>query len=77
MAQDSSTTASRLDSLKAYRTRPLAADLLVLVAATLVKWDRNRRSRRVLAQLTPHQLRDVGLTPEMVSEELRKPFWLI
>lgn len=32
-------------------------------------------SRRVLLELTPEQLRDVGLTPEQARQEGLKPFW--
>ena len=32
-------------------------------------------SRRALLELTPEQLRDVGLTPEQAREEGLKPFW--
>lgn len=32
-------------------------------------------SRRALLELTPEQLRDVGLTPEQAREEGFKPFW--
>ncbi len=33
------------------------------------------RCRRELSGLTPEQMRDVGLDPEMVRRESRKPFW--
>ncbi|TBN37475.1 DUF1127 domain-containing protein [Paracoccus subflavus] len=33
------------------------------------------RSRRALAALQPHHLRDVGLSSEQVSQEIARPVW--
>jgi hypothetical protein len=33
------------------------------------------RERRMLAELDPYLLRDIGLSAEQVAEESRKPFW--
>jgi uncharacterized protein YjiS (DUF1127 family) len=38
-------------------------------------WVRRARCRRELASLSPEQLRDVGLDPDMVRRESGKPFW--
>ncbi|MFE1598852.1 DUF1127 domain-containing protein [Methylobacterium sp. ID0610] len=38
-------------------------------------WLWRSRTRRELADLSPEQLRDVGLSPAAVRAELRKPFW--
>lgn len=35
-------------------------------------WWRGRRTRAHLSQLTEEQLRDVGLSPEMASREIKK-----
>ena len=51
--------------------RPILARLL---AATM-RWVARVRSRRELSELTPHQLRDVGLDVDMVRQEIAKPFW--
>lgn len=75
MTQASRITLARLDALRSRQSLPLAADLAVLVAATLVKWDLRHRTRRALSRLTPEQLRDVGLTPEMAAQETLKRFW--
>lgn len=46
----------------------------------VLKWTvaacQRARTRRHLAQLEPHLLRDVGLTPDNVASECAKPFWL-
>ncbi|MHC8336525.1 DUF1127 domain-containing protein [Pseudomonas sp. HLT2-19-2] len=34
-------------------------------------------TRKALLELTPEQLRDVGLSPEQAREEGLKPFWRI
>jgi len=33
------------------------------------------RTRKTLLELTPEQLRDVGLSPDQAREEGLKPFW--
>lgn len=33
------------------------------------------RSRRALAALQPHHLRDVGLSSEQVAQEIARPVW--
>ncbi|BAQ45749.1 MULTISPECIES: DUF1127 domain-containing protein [Methylobacterium] len=38
-------------------------------------WWRRARDRRVLAALTPAQMRDTGLDPDTVRQESLKPFW--
>ncbi|MBS0242678.1 MAG: DUF1127 domain-containing protein [Proteobacteria bacterium] len=43
---------------------------------TLQTWRRRLRERDELKELDARQLRDVGLDPEMVKREARKPFWL-
>lgn len=34
-----------------------------------------RRQRRTLADLSPHQLRDIGLTEEAAKREAARPIW--
>ncbi len=38
-------------------------------------WLTRHRSRRALACLDEHLLRDIGLTAQDASDELRKPLW--
>lgn len=46
------------------------------VATLLGRVMQRRRQRRELADLTPEQMRDVGLDPVSVRMECRKPFWI-
>ena len=39
-------------------------------------WLYRLRSRKGLADLTPEQMRDVGLNPAVVRREVEKPFWM-
>lgn len=45
------------------------------VAATLTLWLRNLATRRALAELPPHLLDDVGLSPAAARREAARPFW--
>jgi uncharacterized protein YjiS (DUF1127 family) len=45
------------------------------LASRLLDWAERSRSRRALAALSDHQLRDIGLTHVDVWGECRKPFW--
>lgn len=38
-------------------------------------WHRRAQGRHELAQLTPEQLADVGLNPQMIARICAKPFW--
>jgi uncharacterized protein YjiS (DUF1127 family) len=38
-------------------------------------WFKHAESRRALAMLSDHALRDIGLTRNDVERELIKPFW--
>ena len=49
----------------------------VMRAATQVNsWTRRARQRRELAALDARLLNDIGITPDQVQDEVRKPFWL-
>ncbi|EAR10017.1 DUF1127 domain-containing protein [Reinekea blandensis] len=39
------------------------------------RWVHRHRSRKALAQLSDHTLRDLGLTRGQSLTEARKPFW--
>ena len=52
--------------------KPRIARLLHVVEL----WLQRQRSRQTLADLTPEQMRDVGLNPVVVRREIEKPFWL-
>lgn len=67
--------ASHLAYLTAQNRIPAASLIAVRVAVVLSKWATRRRTRLALQQLTPDQLRDVGLTPADASLEARRVFW--
>jgi uncharacterized protein YjiS (DUF1127 family) len=52
---------------RAYRAAP--------VLRVVSGWLQRHRSRRALALLDEHLRRDIGLTVQDVTDELRKPFW--
>ncbi len=54
---------------------PLIAVLALRFAATVTKWERQRRSRVNLSKLDDRMLRDVGLTRHQANREANRPFW--
>ncbi|SMO42324.1 DUF1127 domain-containing protein [Ruegeria faecimaris] len=54
---------------------PLIAALAVRFAATVTKWERQRRSRINLSNLDDRLLKDVGLTNYQARREIERPFW--
>lgn len=48
---------------------------VIRISDTLHLWYERAVSRRRLASLDAHLLRDIGLTEADVWEEARKPFW--
>jgi uncharacterized protein YjiS (DUF1127 family) len=55
---------------------PLARALMGLAVAVLA-WEMRIRTRRSLARLDDHILRDIGLTSFDAETEVSKPFWSI
>lgn len=53
---------------------PVSAALFNLARVALV-WEQRRQTRRAMARLDGHMLRDIGLTAEAVEGETGKPFW--
>ena len=49
--------------------------LLARIGETLRIWNKRRRDRRLLAELTPRDLHDVGLSWSDIVYEAEKPFW--
>lgn len=56
------------------RLVPLAA-IALGVAVTLTKWSQRARTRRALARLDDHLLKDVGIDPRAARAEARRMFW--
>ncbi|GGF69399.1 hypothetical protein GCM10011332_24440 [Terasakiella brassicae] len=49
---------------------------LKTVHKTLFVWLHRHKSRKSLAYLSDHMLKDVGLTKAQVEAEIAKPFWV-
>ena len=49
--------------------------LFARIGETLRIWNKRRRDRRLLAELTPRDLHDVGLSWSDIVYEAEKPFW--
>lgn len=54
---------------------PLPAELALRVAVLLAQWSQRSRSRRALARLDGHLLKDVGLTRDQALDQARRHFW--
>ena len=46
-----------------------------VIVRTAMMWTERRGSRRDLAELDAHLLRDIGLTKAEAAEEAAMPFW--
>lgn len=57
------------------RPLPNLASVFKAAVQTVARWEQRRRSRRALATLDAHMLRDIGLTPGVAARETEKPFW--
>jgi len=54
---------------------PTLARVAVTVAVMATKWDMNKRTRRALSRLEPHELGDIGITPQEAAREANKRFY--
>lgn len=77
MTHLSQTPEDHLAYLMAQNRMPAASVIAVRVAVKVSQWATRRRTRLALAQLTVHQLRDVGLTPSEATRESRRVFWRV
>ena len=69
------TDRSSLAQLDARTTLPVGTRMAVRVAWLLALWSDRHRTRLHLGELSPHLLRDIGLTSEAAEIEAAKPFW--
>ncbi|WP_299842673.1 DUF1127 domain-containing protein [uncultured Roseovarius sp.] len=54
---------------------PLLARAAVQFAVIVTQWDINYRTRKQLARLDDHMLRDIGIERDVACTEARRPFW--
>ena len=66
---------AQLSLLNAQASLPKLAQICVIAAVAVTVWDMRRRTRKSLARLESHELRDVGLTPGMARAEANKMFY--
>lgn len=45
------------------------------LAALIALWRERHSTRQHLARMSPHMLRDIGVTPGDAADEIAKPFW--
>jgi uncharacterized protein YjiS (DUF1127 family) len=55
--------------------RPPARALWTELTELVLTWVERTRQRRQLALLSPHMLKDIGLSRADVEIEMSKPFW--
>ena len=67
-------TNAEVFALSSHPLPPLSRSLLRLTLIA-VTWEMRRRTRRDLARLPAHMLRDIGLDPFVAVQEAAKPFW--
>jgi uncharacterized protein YjiS (DUF1127 family) len=53
----------------------MGINLMKIIVEELRNWLRRSNERYMLTQLNERQLRDIGLSRELVSSEATKPFW--
>lgn len=66
---------AQLALLNSQARLPALAQVAVTVAVLVTKWDMMWRTRKALGQLDPHQLSDIGLTPQQARREANKRFY--
>ena len=71
----SQSSAPRNALFRTTQSMPVLALWAMNVAVYLVTWDHRRRSRRTLARLDPHLLRDLGIDYAAAQQESERPFW--
>jgi uncharacterized protein YjiS (DUF1127 family) len=55
--------------------QPSSPPVLSRLGGVLRLWLRRMRDREALSRFDERELRDIGMTPAALYDELRKPFW--
>lgn len=63
-------------SAKVYALISMVEAAFVSVNNMVKTWVKNSNGRKELARLSPHMLKDIGLTSHDVQVEINKPFWV-
>ena len=66
------------DAVLAVAARPSLPPFARIGFALTVKllaWEERRQTRKALARLDTHLLRDIGLAPDEARTEAARPFW--
>lgn len=66
---------AQLRVLNSQQSLPTVAQVFVLFAVVVTKWDIRRRSRKSLRYVDDHTLFDIGVTRDDARKEAHKPFW--
>ena len=75
MAHSTTKHSSALTHLSTRTTLPLMSQVAIKVAYVVLLWSQRRRTRNALSDLSPHALRDIGISPDDARIEASKPFW--
>jgi uncharacterized protein YjiS (DUF1127 family) len=54
---------------------PPFSRFVFMIAKSVLVWETRIKTRRDLARLDPHLLRDIGLRADVALIECEKPFW--
>lgn len=76
MANANLSLITRLAEFDETRRLPLMSNLLIKLAVQLSIWSHNHKSRKILANLTADQMKDIGLLASDLEFEARKRFWV-
>ncbi len=63
------------NAARTQRDLPTMARLMVASAVLVTAWNSRRQTRKTLAVLSDHELKDVGLSRDLAIREAAKPFW--
>ena len=69
------TAHARIDILAQAPFLPVAARVALWFAVVVTRWTVTRHTRKQLAKLDDHLLRDIGKSPEQAWRESTLPFW--
>ncbi|PIB25891.1 hypothetical protein BFP76_12900 [Amylibacter kogurei] len=75
MTHSQTKTAYFAHDLATRSTLPAFATLAINVAHVIVVWNDRAKARKVLRNMSPERLADIGITPSQAGQECQKRFW--